>query len=70
MVRKLKVKTAVRLTHEQQEALQRLGCDVEPFITWPHELIFAATTTVEQEQGLRALEYVREVEPMPVYRPA
>jgi hypothetical protein len=65
---KLKVKTTVDLTQEQREALQRLGCEAKPFITWPHTLIFAATATEEQEQSLRSMECVTQVEPMPVYR--
>ena len=65
---KLKVKTAVDLSQEQREALQRLGCEDTPFISWPYMLIFAATCTSEQVQELYKLVCVIDVEPMPTYR--
>jgi hypothetical protein len=65
----LRVKTVADLTQEQRAVLQRLGCDARPYISWPHALIFAATCTNEQEQELRRLVYVTEVEPMPTYWP-
>lgn len=64
---RLKVTTIADLTQEQREALQRLGCESAPYITWAHALVFATTGTDEQEQELRSLEYVTRVEPMPTY---
>lgn len=64
---RLKVRTIVSLTSEQRLQLQQLGCDATPFIGGNGSLLFAATCTDEQEQELRKLECVIEVEPMPVY---
>lgn len=64
---RLKVTTKDDLTPEQQEELQRLGCEQDPYITRGNTLIFAATCTGEQEQALCGLAYVTKVEPMPMY---
>lgn len=67
---KLKIETVSDLTQAQREALQHLGCDAVPFISWPHAFIFAATCDQEQEQALRRLTFVTNVERMPTYHPA
>lgn len=64
---RLKVKTVAYLTTEQRETLRRLGCDTTPFIERFSALFFAAVCTDEQEEELRNLAYVIEVEPMPTY---
>lgn len=66
--RKLKVTTMPVLTQAEQETLQRLGCEASPYVTWTHELVFAAYCSTEQEQALRTLASVTNVEPMPTYR--
>lgn len=70
IVMKLRVTTRADLTQGQREALQRLGCEATPYISWSHALVFAATCSREQEQALRRLMYVANVEPMPMYGPA
>lgn len=64
---KLKVETLTNLSQDQRQSLQRLGCDAIPFISWPYAFIFAATCEQEQEQELRRLAFVTNVELMPTY---
>lgn len=64
---KSKVKTVTNLTAEQRETLQQLGCVARPYISLPHEFIFAASCTSRQIEGLRSLSYVIGVESMPTY---
>ena len=63
---KLKVTTMPVLTQAQRETLQRLGCEAKPFLSWTYALVFAADCT--NPQVLRCLEYVTDVQPMPVYK--
>ena len=66
---RLKITTIPDLNEAQRKELQSLGCEAQPFLSWPHALLFSATCIKEQEQALRSLNYVTEVGPMPVYRP-
>jgi hypothetical protein len=69
--RERQVRVKVRVTAPDEASirtqLQALGCEPEPYLTFPHESVYAATIgSQEQLDRLLALPCVGRIEPMPV----
>ncbi len=65
---RIKVSVVPPIEGEAGQQLQAAGCEPQPYITFPHSLIFAATIQSEQQlDQLLAHSSVQKIESMPVY---